>query len=325
MKRFLSALCLCLLLTGSSFAGQPDGKDYAVVNLSVCNMRDKPDFSAEMITQAIMGMPLRVLDHQDWYQIQTPDDYKGWVHRDGIYRMTLDEVRAWNRAEKVVVTEVYAFVYEAADAKSQTVCDVVAGDRMKYVGKKGKFFEVELPDGRRGYLLRKEGAILSQWRKTLKTDVSSILATAKRLMGVPYLWAGTSTKGMDCSGFVRTVLYQHDMIIPRDTGPQSRSGQRIDIASDYGNLQPGDLIFFGRKATVDQKERVSHVGIYMGNKRFIHSLGSVKTGSFDPAAVDYDEYNLGRLLFAARVLPYINKEEGLNTTDRNLYYSENFE
>jgi len=305
-------------------AGQPDGKDYAVVNLSVCNMRDKPDFSAEMITQAIMGMPLRVLDHQDWYQIQTPDDYKGWVHRDGIFCMTLEEVQAWNRAEKVVVTAVYGFVYESPNTKSQTVCDVVAGDRMKYLHKKGKYFQVELPDGRRGYLLRKEGALLSQWRRNLKTDVPSILTTAKRLIGIPYLWAGTSTKGMDCSGFVRTVLYQHDIIIPRDTGPQSRSGQRIEIASDFGNLQPGDLIFFGRKATEEQKERVSHVGVYMGNMRFIHSLGRVKIGSFDPMASDYDEYNLGRLLFAARVLPYINKEKGLNTTDRNPYYSIDF-
>jgi len=323
MKRILLIFLSCIWLN-TIVAGQPGGKDYAVVNLSVCNMRDKPDFSAEMITQAIMGMPLRVLDHQDWYQIQTPDDYTGWVHRDGIYCMTLEEIQAWNLAEKVVVTQVYGFVYETPNKKSQTICDVVAGNRMKYLGKKGKFFHVELPDGRRGFLLRKEGALLSEWRKSLKSDVSSILATAKKLMGVPYLWAGTSTKGMDCSGFVRTVLYQHDMIIPRDTGPQSRSGQRIDISSDYSNLQPGDLIFFGRKATEDQKERVSHVGIYMGNKRFIHSLGRVKTGSFDPNAEDYDAYNLGRLLFAARVLPFINRQEGLNTTDKNLYYSTDF-
>ena len=52
-------------------------------------------------------------------------------------------------------------------------------------------------------------------------------------------------------------------------------GKHIDIAPDFSNLQPGDLIFFGRKATPERKERVVHVGMYIGNKRFIHSQGDV--------------------------------------------------
>ena len=80
------------------------------------------------------------------------------------------------------------------------------------------------------------------------------------------------------------------------------------------------MIFFGRKATADRKERVVHVGMYIGDKRFIHSQGDVHVSSFDPADELFDEYNLGRLLFATRVLPYINKEESLNTTATNPYY-----
>ena len=97
-------------------------------------------------------------------------------------------------------------------------------------------------------------------------------------------------------------------------------GEHIDIAADFSNLQLGDLIFFGRKATPERKERVVHVGMYIGGKRFIHSQGDVHISSFDPADELFDEYNLGRLLFATRVLPYINKEEGLNTTETNEYY-----
>ena len=97
-------------------------------------------------------------------------------------------------------------------------------------------------------------------------------------------------------------------------------GQHIDIAPDFSNLQPGDLVFFGRKATAECKERVVHVGIYIGGRRFIHSQGDVRISSFDPQDERFDEYNLGRLLFAARVLPSINKEKGLNTTDENPYY-----
>ena len=135
--------------------------------------------------------------------------------------------------------------------------------------------------------------------------------------GFPYMWAGMSPKGMDCSGFVRTVFFMHDLIIPRDAGPQSRTGERI-----YGtqNLLPGDLVFFGRKDTATPK--VSHVGIYLGEGKFIHSLGLVKIGSFRPEDPEYDAYNTGRYLFASRVLPFIDKQEGLNTTLTNPYYLE---
>lgn len=114
--------------------------------------------------------------------------------------------------------------------------------------------------------------------------------------------------------------FMHDIIIPRDASQQAYVGEHIDIAADFSNLQPGDLIFFGRKATPERKERVVHVGMYIGGKRFIHSQGDVHISSFDPADELFDEYNLGRLLFATRVLPYINKEEGLNTTETNEYY-----
>ena len=63
-----------------------------------------------------------------------------------------------------------------------------------------------------------------------------------------------------------------------------------------------------------------HVVIYLGNKRFIHALGDVHVSSFDPEDEYYDEFNTGRLLFATRFLPYINKEKGMNTTDHNPYY-----
>ena len=135
--------------------------------------------------------------------------------------------------------------------------------------------------------------------------------------GFPYIWAGMSPKGMDCSGFVRTVFFMHDIILPRDSGPQSRTGERIFGTED---LLPGDLVFFGRKDTAAPK--VSHVGIYIGDGRFIHSLGLVKIGSFRPDDPAYDAYNTGRYLFASRVLPFIDRQEGLNTTLTNPYYLE---
>jgi cell wall-associated NlpC family hydrolase len=283
-------------------------------------MRAEADFSSEMITQGLMGLPGRVLQYDGGSQIQSPDDYVGWVHNAGIHLMNEAELHAWNASEKVVVTAHYGFVYSEPKEKSQTVSDVVAGDRLKYEGKKGKFYRVSYPDGRTGYILKKISAPEAKWRASLRQDADDIIRTARTMMGFPYLWAGTSSKGMDCSGFMRTILYMHDIIIPRDASQQALTGERIEIAPDFGNLQPGDFIFFGRKAADDKPERVVHVGMYLGSKRFIHSQGDVRINSFDAADPLFDEYNLGRLLFAARILPYINKQQGLNTTATNPYY-----
>lgn len=297
-----------------------DGKTYGIVNLSVASLRIQPDYSSEMMTQALLGMPVRLLERDGWYRVQTPDDYIAWTHRVSVLPVTREELTAWNQAEKVVVTSHYAFVYSQPDRRSQTVSDIVAGNRLKLEGTKGGFYHVSYPDGRQGYVEKSVALPEREWRKDLKQDAASIIRTAYTLMGVPYLWAGTSSKGVDCSGFVRTVLYLHDIIIPRDASQQAYVGQHIDIAPDFSNLEPGDLIFFGRKATAERKERVVHVALYVGGKRFIHSQGDVHVSSFDPQDELFDAYNLGRLLFAVRVLPSINQEKGLNTTDRNPYY-----
>ena len=297
-----------------------EGKTYGIINLSVASLRVQPDYSSEMMTQALLGMPVRVLERDGWYRIQTPDDYIAWTHRVSVLPVTREELTAWNQAEKVVVTSHYAFVYSQPDRRSQTVSDIVAGNRLKLEGTKGGFYHVSYPDGRQGYVEKSVALPEREWRKALKQDAASIIRTAHTLMGVPYLWAGTSSKGVDCSGFVRTVLFMHDIIIPRDASQQAYVGQHIDIAPDFSNLQPGDLVFFGRKATPERKERVVHVAIYIGNRRFIHSQGDVHVSSFDPQDELFDEYNLGRLLFAVRVLPYINKEKGLDTTATNEHY-----
>lgn len=297
-----------------------EGKTYGILNISVSNLRVEPDFSSEMMTQGLMGMPVRILQHDGWYRIQTPDNYIAWIHRVGVHPVTKAELAAWNHSEKIVVTSHYGFVYSQPNQDSQTVSDVVAGNRLKWEGTKGAFYKVVYPDGREGYISKSISMPESKWRANLKQDAASIIRTAHTLMGVPYLWAGTSSKGVDCSGFMRTILFMHDIIIPRDASQQAYVGEHIDIAPDFGNLQPGDLIFFGRKATPERKERVVHVGMYIGNKRFIHSQGDVHVSSFDPADELFDEYNLGRLLFATRILPYINKEVELDTTATNKYY-----
>ena len=321
MRRILLLAGLLLGAAGLGAQEQPAQPEirYGVVNLSVCNMRRTPDFDAEMISQALLGTPVHVLDEKNWFQIQSPDTYTGWVHPAGIQLMTKEQYHEWNAAEKVIVTALYGIAFSKPSTSSDPVSDLTGGDRDKFKGLVNWFYEVEFPDGRIGYIPRNIASKESVWRENLRIDTEAILQTARSMTGFPYIWAGMSPKGMDCSGYVRTVLFLHDIIIPRDAGPQSRVGKRIEHPDDF---QPGDLIFFGKRDPKGVKDRVSHVAIYLGNKEFIHSIGIVKVGSFDPESPVYDEFNTGRMLYASRILPFIDKQEGLNTTLTNPYYTE---
>ena len=325
MKRLLTLL----LFLGAALP--VPAQEYGVVRLSVCNMRSTPDYDAEMVSQALLGTPVHILrtnEGNGWPEIQSPDTYTGWVHKAGIQRMTRAEYSEWNAAEKVVVTALFGTVLDAPSRGAGTVSDVVAGDQLRWLGSAGRYWKVGFPDGREGYLRKRAGQRESVWRKSLDQSAEAILKTARSMTGFPYLWAGMSPKGMDCSGFVRATLAIHDIIIPRDASQQAPKGQRIDLfpggaaAPDLSPLLPGDLLFFGRRGENGAKDRVSHVAFYLGDKRFIHSLGLVTAAGMDPEAPDYDAYNTGRLLFACRILPWIDRQDGLNTTATNPYYHE---
>lgn len=321
-KKILLTLMLALSL-GSVIAqtlSEEDTTKWAIINVSCCNLRTTGDYDAGMESQALLGMPAKILEGGTWVKIETPDEYPAWVLKSSLVVVNKKQLEAWNQAPQVVVTSIYSFVYEKPSTLSQHVSDIVASNRFKLLGKTKAFYKVEYPDGRQGYVSVKDAQEVTDWRKSIKQDASSIIATGMKLNGVPYMWGGMSTKGVDCSGFIRTILYQHDIVIPRNASQQAKKGLHLEIAPDFSNLIPGDLVFFGRKATEDKPAHVSHVGMYIGNKKFIHSLGWVHVSSFNPADPEYDEYDLNRLLWAQRVLPYINQEDGLTTTDKNEFY-----
>jgi len=84
---------------------------------------------------------------------------------------------------------------------------------------------------------------VDEWLKSSSLTGESIVQTAKQLLGVPYLWGGTSTKGMDCSGFTKQVYFMHGIILARDASQQVRYGRLIDEVGDFSDARPGDLVF----------------------------------------------------------------------------------
>lgn len=98
------------------------------------------------------------------------------------------------------------------------------------------------------------------------SKADAIIATAKKYIGVPYLWAGSTPSGFDCSGFVQYVFKAHSISLNRTAATQYKHGTYVSKS----NLQPGDLVFFQNT----YKAGISHVGIYIGDGQFIHSSSS---------------------------------------------------
>jgi len=286
-------------------------KIWALASLSVSNLRLQPDNTSELVSQALMGTPMKVLDFKgNWYRVQTPDHYIAWIDSGGLRRFNLKEMEHWKKSDRYVFNLISGSVYDTKSLKGNVVSDLVLGDLFEVEKVVHRFLRIRMPDGRTGYVRKKGCLSYDDWSKS-QSDAQSILLVAKQMMGFPYLWGGTSSKALDCSGLVKLAYYSKGIILARDASQQARYGASIDI-SNMNNLQPGDLIFFGRSA-----EHITHVGIYQGKGNFIHSSGRVHISSIDPGD---PKYNPARNKVAAcRILNSLNTEGIVRVKDHPWY------
>lgn len=113
----------------------------------------------------------------------------------------------------------------------------------------------------------------------------ALVSTAKKYMGVPYVWGGSTTAGFDCSGFTQYVMKQNGITIPRTAAEQYATGTSVAKS----NLQVGDLVFF-----TTYKPGASHVGFYLGNNEFIHASSAAEQVSVSSLGdAYYTEHYIG--------------------------------
>lgn len=295
-------------------------RHYGIINLSVANIRSKPAHPAELATQGLLGTSVNILKKEDdWYLIQTPDKYISWVDDDAIFLVDESGLHDWNKGKKVVITEPYCFAFKKPNKNSDHISDLVLGDILKFSGKRNGFTEIEFPDKRIGFVKDKFVKMFNDWTADSISTGKTITSTAKEFVGIPYLWGGTSAKAFDCSGFTKTVYFMNGVILPRDASQQVNVGDNVDVGNDFENLKAGDLLFFGKKKTEKQKEKVTHVAIYLGDGEFIHASGRVKTNSLIKSKSDYNEYRYKTFIRAKRIIG--SYDRGENLVKNNPFYN----
>ncbi len=232
----------------------------AVVLRPVADMYSKPSADADVVSQAIYGANVAVLEESNgWAHIRTGDDYTGWTP---LADLRSGPAYATGRAAEVV--NLFAHVYrEASLTKHAPIVTVPFEARLETVAPPApaaRWIEVRLPDDRAGWI---QAADIAFDVKPL--SIPEMLALAKRFIGVaPYTWGGTSSFGYDCSGFMQMLERQRGVLLPRDAQPQADWSGMEPVRRE--DLQPGDLLYFG-----SSDRHITHTGMYIGDGKFINA------------------------------------------------------
>ncbi|MFA5328602.1 MAG: C40 family peptidase [Prolixibacteraceae bacterium] len=289
-------------------------KTWGLATLSASSMRSRPDHAAEMVSQALMGTPLKVLEYDGgWYRVQTPDQYIGWMEGSGLQRFTESEMNNWKKSNRYVYNRISGNAFESPDERSAEVTDLVLGDLFVVEAETDGFLKIMTPDSRSGYVRKNDCLSWSEWTGH-NPDVSAMISVTRKLLGSPYLWGGTCSKAVDCSGLTKTAYFSQGIILARDASQQARYGEHPDFA-DFHNLQSGDLLFFGRSA-----QHITHVGLYIGDGKYIHSSGLVRINSVDPNDPKYNISLRKNLVASSRVLNSLDTE-GITLVKDHPWYS----
>ncbi len=281
----------------------------AIVNVSVANLRASPAESAELASQLLLGMPLNIFEkHGVWYRVQSPDQYIGWIDGSTMTQYSKENLNKYLDTPKVIYTKNYGFAKNDTSASAWPVRDLSYGNVLRLINKGKNFALVQFPDNITGYVPATDVENTETWLGTRNQSGDIIAEGGFAFLGIPYLWGGTSFKGVDCSGFTRMAYLRQGILLPRDASQQALKGIEVKIENDFENLLPGDLLFFGNTQTL----KVTHVALWIGHKTFIHSSGMVRINNFDKNSPLFDKYNLDRLLFVKRLDKHIQKLESKN-------------
>jgi len=233
-----------------------------VIVKPVANMYSRPSEEADVVSQAIYGSNVAILEGQaGWAHVRTADEYTGWTPVSSFRQLGSGEKPYASAGRIAQVTSLFANLYREPElTKHQPLSTAPFETKLEVIreqGAAGRWLEVRLPDNRSGWV--QSGDVVLDAKPI---TIQETIEFSKRFLGLPYFWGGTSTFGFDCSGFTQMLCRRRGIMIPRDANVQA-AWQGAETV-DRQKLEPGDLLFFG-------ESKVTHTGMYIGHGQFINA------------------------------------------------------
>jgi hypothetical protein len=241
------------------------------VNVSVANLYSEGNYQSETISQALLGELLEVMESDgDFSLVKASDGYSGWI--SNYQWLPFEE----DNGEKVLIRSHFAAIRSGPEPDAACLRDVVLGSWLTRLTEKKDWIEISLPDGVSGWVHKTQTGAIS------KLNRKNTISIAKEFLGYPYLWGGKSPKGFDCSGLVQIVFSLMGVRLRRDSWMQHHDA--TPVGEDFTQAQAGDLLFFA-----ESNNKISHVGIALGDSKILHARGYVKINSLNAKDSLFDQ------------------------------------
>ncbi len=254
----------------------------AITDQSYIPMRLEPYSRSEMVSQLVFGEMYTILDEfgKDWYYVKSMDDgYEGWISIAAPSYVNDDFIEKFNDE-----TPVYCASLIAQAGSEKRYVYTGFGSRLPLFSD----YSFELPGESfsfRGEFVIGDGKLTDEkW-----------ISLAMSLLGLPYLWGGKSSFGLDCSGFIQLLFKLKKVNLPRDAWQQSELGAEVA----FGHHKPGDVAFFS-----NAQQKITHVGLVLSDQKIIHASGSVRIDELNTKGIFNKELNkiTHELAFIKRII-----------------------
>ena len=273
--RTLSLFAAAAVLAGLGLfghPGSPGGPEAAVITNTVENMFSGPSSDVDVVSQALLGMTVRVLESEtngageEWRRVETPDTYRGWVIASSLRFLKAEEKPYASAGKIAVVTALLANTYRESDVTGHKPIKVAPIGSVLEVSaeKDDRWAEVVLPCGTRAWIQKGDVELREAPMTWDRRSPEEMVALSRRFIGLPYLWGGNSPLGIDCSGFAQLIYKMGGVPILRDADVQFEGSGLSEVPT--GEERAGDLVFFGRSP-----DRIGHVGMMINGEEFINA------------------------------------------------------
>ncbi len=247
---------------------------YARVNINIADVRAEPKRRSERVSQVLFNELVEIVEKEErYYRIRQKDRYTGWISKQ-----FLTSHDGFTGDGPFIVVKNLAPAFMEPDLSSRRITSIPYGCFL-YGREIDRFLKITSERYGEYFISSDDYVDIEMLSKATEPDSAGIVSEAEKFLGAPYLWGGRSFFGIDCSGFVQTIMNRFNIALPRDSKDQIRAGVEIRRK----DIRAGDLLFFPR-----------HVTLALSKDLMIHSTpsnGGVAYNSLDPNSLIYSKYH----------------------------------